>query len=139
MGRRWGLSKRAEDYLRVILEVVEDKGYVRVKDVASVLNVKPPSVVEMLQKLNALRLIEYRKHDGITLTEEGRKIAEVVKERHDAVVALLRLIGVAENVIEEEAHVMEHELRPETILLIKRFVVTQGGFRGDARRLIRIR
>ncbi|RLG36171.1 MAG: metal-dependent transcriptional regulator [Candidatus Alkanophagales archaeon] len=139
MGRRWELSKRAEDYLRVILEVVEDKGYVRVKDVASVLNVKPPSVVEMLQKLNALRLIEYRKHDGITLTEEGRKIAEVVKERHDAVVALLRLIGVAENVIEEEAHVMEHELRPETILLIKRFVVTQGGFRGDARRLIRIR
>lgn len=126
MGRRWELSKRAEDYLRVILEVVEDKGYVRVKDVASVLNVKPPSVVEMLQKLNALRLIEYRKHDGITLTEEGRKIAEVVKERHDAVVALLRLIGVAENVIEEEAHVMEHELRPETILLIKRFVVTQG-------------
>lgn len=122
MGRRWVLSKRAEDYLRVILEVARGKGYARVKDVADVLNVKPPSVVEMLRKLDALGLVEYRRRDGIVLTEEGAKIAEVVKDRHDAVVALLRMIGVAENVIEEEAHVMEHELRPETILLIKRFV-----------------
>jgi len=122
MGRRWVLSKRAEDYLRAILEVARGKGYARVKDVADVLNVKPPSVVEMLRKLDALGLVEYRRRDGIVLTEEGTKIAEVVKDRHDAVVALLRMIGVAENVIEEEAHVMEHELRPETILLIKRFV-----------------
>ena len=116
------MSKRAEDYLRVISEVARGKGYARVKDVADVLNVKPPSVVEMLRKLDALGLVEYRRRDGIVLTEEGTKIAEVVKDRHDAVVALLRMIGVAENVIEEEAHVMEHELRPETILLIKRFV-----------------
>jgi len=122
MGRRWVLSKRAEDYLRAILEVARGKGYARVKDVADVLNVKPPSVVEMLRKLDALGLVEYRRRDGIVLTEEGTKIAEVIKDRHDAVVALLRMIGVAENVIEEEAHVMEHELRPETILLIKRFV-----------------
>ena len=122
MGRRWVLSKRAEDYLRAILEVARGKGYARVKDVADVLNVKPPSVVEMLRKLDALGLVEYRRRDGVVLTEEGAKIAEVVKDRHDAVVALLRMIGVAENVIEEEAHVMEHELRPETILLIKRFV-----------------
>ena len=48
------ISGRAEDYLRSIYEIVERKGFARVKDIARELNVKPSSVVEMLKKLHRL-------------------------------------------------------------------------------------
>lgn len=43
------LSERVEDYLEAIYNVYNKKGYVSVKDVADNLNIKCPSVTEMLK------------------------------------------------------------------------------------------
>ena len=53
------ISGRAEDYLRSIYEIVERKGFARVRDIARELNVKPSSVVEMLKKLQEMNLVIY--------------------------------------------------------------------------------
>ena len=44
-------SQSAEDYLERIHELIEEKGYARVVDIASTLKVKQASVTSMVQKL----------------------------------------------------------------------------------------
>jgi DtxR family Mn-dependent transcriptional regulator len=55
------ISSKAEDYLRAIYEIVAQKGFVRIKDIARELEVKPPTVVEMMKKLDAKALVRYEK------------------------------------------------------------------------------
>ena len=116
------LSRKAEDYLEAILNIVEKKGYSRVKDIASALDIKPPSVVEMLKRLNDMGLVEYRKYDGVTLTPKGREIASVVKDRHDTIKAFLEIIKVPEKIADKDACIIEHELEAKTIEQLKNFV-----------------
>ena len=116
------LSRRAEDYLRVIYEVSKEKGYARVKDIASALGVKPPTVTEMLEKLSEKRLVSYEKRAFISLTEEGERLAEAIKDRHEAIVSLLELVGAPPQAVVRDAHRIEHVISPETIESIKRFV-----------------
>ena len=47
-------SQSAEEYLERIHELIEEKGYARVVDIASSLQVKQASVTSMVQKLGEL-------------------------------------------------------------------------------------
>lgn len=116
-----GLSRKAEDYLEAILNASSEKGYARTKDIARELSIQPPTVVEMVQKLDRLGMITYRKYDGVTLTPEGRKIAEVIRDRHETLRAFLEMVNVPHPVAEKDACMMEHELSPETLEQIRRF------------------
>jgi DtxR family Mn-dependent transcriptional regulator len=116
------LSRKAEDYLEAILEITEQKGYTRIRDIASALAVKPPSAVEMVKRLNELGLVEYRKYDGVRLTSKGKELAGVVKERHDTIRTFLEIIKVSEKIANKDACIIEHELEPETIERLKKFV-----------------
>ena len=116
------LSRKAEDYLEAILNVTEDKGYAKIKDIAAALSVTPPSVIEMVKKLDKKGFVVYRKYDGITLTDSGMEIASVIKDRHETIKAFLEIIDVPENVAEEDACTMEHELHTVTTKQIKNLV-----------------
>lgn len=116
------LSRKAEDYLEAILNITERKGHTRTKDIVLALDIKPPSVVEMLKRLDDLALVEYRKYEGVKLTPKGRAIAGVVKDRHDTVRAFLEIIKVPEKTANKDACIIEHELEPETIGQLKNFV-----------------
>jgi DtxR family transcriptional regulator, Mn-dependent transcriptional regulator len=116
------LSRKAEDYLEAILNVSLEKGYAKTKDIAEELSVRPPTVVEMVRKLDAMNLITHRRYEGVTLTPEGRKIAEVIKYRHETLRAFLTLIRVPETTATHDACIMEHELSPETIEQVRRFI-----------------
>jgi DtxR family Mn-dependent transcriptional regulator len=118
----YSLSRKAEDYLEAILNVILEKGYARTKDVAGDLGVSPSSVVEMFRKLDAMHLVEYRKYEGVTLTGKGRAVAEVIKFRHDTLKRMFLLLGVSEEVADGDACLMEHELSDESIRQIRLFV-----------------
>jgi len=115
------ISRKTEDYLEAILNISSTKGYARTKDIAEELCVRPPSVVEMIQKLSQMGFLTYRKYEGVTLTDKGRKIAEVVKDRHETLRSFLELFQVPEEVATKDACKMEHELSPETLAQIRRF------------------
>ncbi|HIE32192.1 MAG TPA: metal-dependent transcriptional regulator [Methanosarcinales archaeon] len=117
------LSRKAEDYLEGILNITEEKGYARIKDIAVTLGVRPPSVVEMVDRLNKKGLVEYRKYDGVKLTEEGKDIALSVKDRHDIIKSFLEIINVPEKIADEDACTMEHELHTITTTQIKNLVI----------------
>jgi len=120
MGRE--LSKSVEDYLETILKIVREKGYARVKDIAKELDVKPASVTEMLNKLSDEGLVNYEKYSGVTLTEEGRERAEEITRIHEMLKKLLLLIGVPEDIAEEDACRIEHVLHKETVKRIVKLV-----------------
>ena len=61
-------SQTAEDYLERIHELIEEKGYARVVDIASSLAVRQASVTSMVQKLDELGYLNYEKYRGLILT-----------------------------------------------------------------------
>lgn len=118
------LTTKEEDYLESILNTSLEKGYARAHDIAEDLDVVPSSVSEMFTKLGAKGLVIYRKYEGVTLTDAGRRIAEKVKFRHTILVDFLTILGVPKHIADQDACFMEHELNTVTIEKIKDFVKT---------------
>ncbi len=116
------LTGRTEDYLRGLHNIMEQKGYARIKDVARELNVQPSSAVEMMNKLDDKGLVRYEKYGGITLTDKGEEVAGAIKRRHDTFKKFLEIILVPDDIALKDAHALEHHLDPKTILQFTRFV-----------------
>lgn len=70
-------SEHVEMYLKAIWHIGERKEKVKVSSIAKILNVRQPSVVQMLHKLNDADLVEYSKGNSVMkLTPEGQQIGE---------------------------------------------------------------
>ena len=106
---------RMEDYLEIIYELVQRKGYATLADVAEYLNVRPPSVTTMMRRLDQSGLLNYEKYRGIQLTEKGRDIAKIIHNRHSILSEFLKMIGVSEKIANADAESMEHHLHPQTM------------------------
>ncbi len=119
---RMEVTGKAEDYLRGIYEITQQKGFARIRDIANNLTVKPSSAVEMVRKLDRLQLVRYEKYGGVLLTTKGKEMAEVIEKRHETFKKFLEIILVPENVALKDAHVLEHRLQPKTILQFSKFV-----------------
>jgi DNA-binding MarR family transcriptional regulator len=87
-------SQSAEDYLERIHELIEEKGYARVVDIASTLDVKQASVTSMVQKLGELGFVKYEKYRGLLLTEKGREVATRIQKRHETLSRFFSLLGL---------------------------------------------
>lgn len=116
------LSEREEDYLRGIMEVFEERGYARIRDIANRVEVSPPSAVEMMKKLDRKKLVVYEKYGGVTLTSRGQDIAKVISKRRETFIKFLEIILVPEKIALRDAHILEHQLDPKTIIQFNRFV-----------------
>lgn len=121
-GHMLNLSRKAEDYLEAILHISLEKGYARTKDVAKRLGVSPPSVVEMFRKLDRIGMVEYRRYEGVVLTPAGRKVAEVIRFRHETLKQLLILIDIPHDIADGDACRMEHELSENSVQKIRLFL-----------------
>ena len=76
-------STTEEDYLKAIYKLSRTKPKeVSTKSISNVLNVKSPTVSDMLRKLGNKKLIKYAKYQGVTLTSEGEKIALKIIRKH---------------------------------------------------------
>jgi DtxR family Mn-dependent transcriptional regulator len=70
-------SEHVEMYLKAIWHIRERKEKVKVSSIAKILNIRQPSVVQMLHKLNSANLVEYVKGNAVMeLTAEGEQIGE---------------------------------------------------------------
>jgi DtxR family Mn-dependent transcriptional regulator len=116
------ITARAEDYLRTIHKIIEQQGFAKTGDIALGLNVKPASVVEMLNKLQKLNLIIHKKYGEVKLTRKGLSIAEAIKKRHNTFREFLEIILVSHEVAVKDAHILEHKLDHKTILQFAKFV-----------------
>ncbi|MGA9218663.1 MAG: transcriptional regulator MntR, partial [Nitrososphaeraceae archaeon] len=115
-------TDRMEDYLEVIYELVEQKGYATTVDISTYLNVSSPSVTKMTQRLDETGYLKYEKYRGIRLTDEGVRIAQNIRNRHGLLAEFFKMIGVDEESANSDAEGIEHHLHPETIKRLEDFM-----------------
>ncbi|HRK90759.1 MAG TPA: metal-dependent transcriptional regulator [Anaerolineales bacterium] len=104
-------STSIQDYLKRIYELTENGLPASTNDLARELNVKPASVTGMIQKLAAEKpaLVEYQKHQGVTLTSAGKRAALEVIRHHRLLEAwLVQTLGYSWDEVHEEAERLEH-------------------------------
>src|SRR5215213_7371145 len=105
------LTISTQDYLKHIYELTENGESASTNALAQKLNIKPASVTGMMQKLASSRpaLVEYQKHQGVTLTKDGRRAALEVIRHHRLLEAwLVQTLGYSWDEVHEEAERLEH-------------------------------
>ena len=116
------ISSRVEDYLEVISELVDMKGYAATLDISRYMNVSAPSVTKMLKKLDAEGYLEYEKYYGINLTEKGQRIADIIKQKHGILLDFFEILGIGKEIANQDAEGIEHHLNPKTTRQLRKFV-----------------
>ena len=118
------MHESAEMYLETIYTLSLNNTCVRSIDVAEALNYSRPSVsraVGLLKKDGYLLMDE---EGFLTLTEEGRALAERIYERHTVLAAALEALGVDKETAAEDACKIEHDISDRTFDAIKAHMKT---------------
>lgn len=105
------LTISIQDYLKHIYELTENGKPASTNALAEQLKITPASVTGMMQKLASAKpvLVEYQKHQGVTLTKEGKKAALEVIRHHRLLEAwLVQTLGYSWAEVHEEAERLEH-------------------------------
>ncbi len=108
-------SVASEDYLEQILNLITEKGYARVIDIANNLDISQASVSNMVQRLASEGLVTYEKYRGMALTPAGEKIAQAIIQRHETLSSFLRLFQLDELDIHRDVEGMEHHVSSPTL------------------------
>lgn len=111
-------SQSAEDYLERIHELIEEKGYARVVDIASSLRVKQASVTNMVKKLGELGYLKYERYRGLILTDKGRDVAQRIQQRHETLSRFFSLFGLNKETQQLDIEGIEHHLSPDTVEIL---------------------
>ena len=115
-------SSRMEDYLEIIGELVELKGYATTLDISRYMNVSAPSVTKMLQRLDEGGFLEYEKYHGINLTSKGIQVAEGIRQKHGILLEFFEILGIGNETANQDAEGIEHHLNPKTIKQLRKFI-----------------
>lgn len=102
------LTSSMEDYLEVVLVLQQKHGYIRCVDVAGYLGVTKPSVSRAVKELSKKKCL-LKKDDGtLSLTEQGRQIAQQIYEKHQFFTKQLIEAGVPRDIAVQDACRLEH-------------------------------
>ena len=111
-----------ENYLETILVLSLKSTQVRSIDIVNELEYSKPSVSIAMKNLREKGLIVMDNDGYITLTDEGRKIADTIYERHLAISDWLISLGVDEKTAAYDACKMEHVMSEKSFLAIKKHI-----------------
>ena len=115
------LTKSYEDYLETIFILENSKIKVQSVEIARLLNVSKPAVHKAMDELLELGYITKEKYGDVKLTEQGRKIAISIYEKHSEIKAFLMNLGVDEKTAEHDCCLIEHVISEITLEKIKEF------------------
>lgn len=124
-------TDRMEDYLEIIYELVQQKGYATSADITECLNVSAPSVTKMMRRLHTTGYLEYEKYRGIRLTQQGMDIAKNIKRKHELLTDFFKFIGVREDIANSDAEGIEHHLHAETFKRLEEFLKANRKVNGN--------
>jgi len=111
------LSLTEENYLKAIYKLSSKKA-VNTNSIAEEVQTAPASVSDMIKKLAAKKLIDYRKYQGVTLTQGGEKTAlQIIRKHRLWEVFLVEKLNFNWDEVHDIAEQLEHIKSP---LLIKR-------------------
>lgn len=121
-GHYMNLNESAENYLETILILSQNSPVVRSIDVATELNFKKSSVSVAMKNLRKKEYITMTNEGYINLTKTGKKIANMIYEKHTFLSSWLELLGVDTKTAVEDACRIEHVISNESFEAIKKYV-----------------
>ena len=104
-------AEHVEMYLKAIWHIRERGESVKISTIAKMLNIRQPSVVQMLKKLNGKNLVEYNKA-GVNLTEEGERIGSSMM-RNSRLLEVLMDSALKVKIDEEMVCGIEHHMNKQ--------------------------
>jgi len=119
------LSRSEENYLKAVYSLTPAKQGVGVStsDIAARLDTKSSSVTDMVQKLAEKDLLNYKKYQGVMLTESGRNAAVQVIRKHRLWETFLNeKLGFGWDEVHEIAEQLEHIQSEQLIERLDRFL-----------------
>ena len=113
-------SQAIEDYAKAIYALERrDAEAVSTNALAERLGVTPASASGMVKRLGELGLVEHQPYRGVSLTDDGRRVAlEVMRHHRLLELYLVETLGVPWDRVHQEAEVLEHVLSEELEELI---------------------
>jgi DtxR family Mn-dependent transcriptional regulator len=113
-------TSAVEDYTKAIYTLeLRASEPVTTNALAERLGVTPGSASAMVKRLGELGLAEHRPYHGVSLTDQGRRVAlEVIRHHRLLELYLVQSLGVPWDRVHEEAEVLEHVLSEELEELI---------------------
>ena len=114
------ISSAVEDYAKAIYALERRGGEpVTTNAIAARLGVTPASASGMVKRLGELGLVEHQPYRGVSLTDDGRRVAlEVMRHHRLLELYLVQSLGVPWDRVHAEAEVLEHVLSEELEELI---------------------
>ena len=104
-------AEHVEMYLKEIWHIKERGEPVKISTIAKMLNVRQPSVVQMLKKLNEKNLVNYNKA-GVELTGEGERIGSSMM-RNSRLLEVLMDSALKVEIDEEMVCGIEHHMNKQ--------------------------
>jgi DtxR family transcriptional regulator, Mn-dependent transcriptional regulator len=114
--------KTTEEYVEIIFVLQNRNGYAKTGKISSEMGIQPPSVTEMLQKLEEQGYIQYKPYKGAILTDAGKKLAHELMKKHKIIADFLEIIGVERELAEADACQIEHHVTVKTLQRLGKFV-----------------
>ena len=110
------MTSSLEDYLEAVFVLSQQKGNVRLTDIAEYLGVSKPSVNRAVNTLTQNGFLEHITYGDIIITPAGESYAANVLRRHKLIKHfLMDTLGVDEENAEKDACKMEHVISSVTI------------------------
>ncbi len=114
------IQESGENYLETILMLEGRNGRVRSVDVANELGFTKPSISRAMGILKKAGLVDFDGEGFLVLTDSGRAKAAEVYERHRLLARYLaQVLGVPQDIAEQDACRIEHVISKETFDAIK--------------------
>ena len=110
-----------EDYVEAIQEISEIKGDVKNADLAIHFGVSQATINKNIKRLISSKLATSEPYRSIFLTDEGKKLAQISKEKHNIVYQFLIKLGVSKKIAQYDIEGIEHHVSDETLKLMKNF------------------
>ena len=104
-------AEHVEMYLKAIWHIKERSDPVKISTIAKMLNVRQPSVVQMLKKLNEKELVEYNKA-GVSLTDSGENVGSNMM-RNSRLLEVLMDSALKVEIDEEMVCRIEHHMNKQ--------------------------
>lgn len=111
----------AQDYVEAIADLAETQGEARAVDLARRLGVSHVTVVRTIARLQRDGYVTTQPYRAIFLTQDGTRLAESSRRRHEVVLNFLRALGVSEETAQRDAEGIEHHVSPETLAAFERY------------------
>lgn len=112
----------AEDYVELIQAIEKEKGQTRAIDLARRLGISHVTVAKTLRRLTRDGLVTAEPYRSIFLTEEGKRLADRARKRHELVHRFLLALGVPEGQAEIDAEGIEHHVSEQTLEAMRGFL-----------------